>query len=290
MRGKAPAGFADFRQGGITPACAGKSAVAAENRLLIPGSPPRVRGKVFKLPKAVKRAGITPACAGKRPGVRRRCTSCRDHPRVCGEKFRLTSVTTPQRGSPPRMRGKELSVSAHCHICGITPAYAGKSEAVNGPGIAGKDHPRVCGEKRYSWEKSTCKIGSPPRMRGKGYPCRYLQRDVGITPAYAGKRSGGCFPANRGRDHPRVCGEKQTRGWTRSQSLGSPPRMRGKGLCLLFLFFQLGITPAYAGKRYPLTGNALMLRDHPRVCGEKEKSSRLPGDCMGSPPRMRGKD
>ena len=65
------------------------------------------------------------------------------------------------------MRGKELSVSAHCHICGITPAYAGKSEAVNGPGIAGKDHPRVCGEKNKS----------------------KLAQDLfdGITPAYAGK-------------------------------------------------------------------------------------------------------
>ena len=208
MRGKAPAGFADFRQGGITPACAGKSAVAAENRLLIPGSPPRVRGKVFKLPKAVKRAGITPACAGKRPGVRRRCTSCRDHPRVCGEKFRLTSVTTPQRGSPPRMRGKELSVSAHCHICGITPAYAGKSEAVNGPGIAGKDHPRVCGEKLRCSSFGYFRLGSPPRMRGKDVKFTFDAGKLRITPAYAGKRTTRMPAAAPSRDHPRVCGEK----------------------------------------------------------------------------------
>ena len=172
----------------ITPACAGKSAVAAENRLLIPGSPPRVRGKGPEFVAVVLLAGITPAYAGKSAVKSLLCHRVGDHPRVCGEKFRLTSVTTPQRGSPPRMRGKELSVSAHCHICGITPAYAGKSEAVNGPGIAGKDHPRVCGEKRVPPLIGFVCTGSPPRMRGKGCVIHYACPPYGITPAYAGKR------------------------------------------------------------------------------------------------------
>ena len=153
------------------------------------GSPPRVRGKGPEFVAVVLLAGITPAYAGKSAVKSLLCHRVGDHPRVCGEKFRLTSVTTPQRGSPPRMRGKELSVSAHCHICGITPAYAGKSEAVNGPGIAGKDHPRVCGEKLGHHVCSPRFRGSPPRMRGK---VPYMSRsggERGITPAYAGKSS-----------------------------------------------------------------------------------------------------
>ena len=151
------------------------------------GSPPRVRGKGPEFVAVVLLAGITPAYAGKSAVKSLLCHRVGDHPRVCGEKFRLTSVTTPQRGSPPRMRGKELSVSAHCHICGITPAYAGKSEAVNGPGIAGKDHPRVCGEKRVPPLIGFVCTGSPPRMRGKGFFCLLLFQLFGITPAYAGK-------------------------------------------------------------------------------------------------------
>ena len=151
------------------------------------GSPPRVRGKGPEFVAVVLLAGITPAYAGKSAVKSLLCHRVGDHPRVCGEKFRLTSVTTPQRGSPPRMRGKELSVSAHCHICGITPAYAGKSEAVNGPGIAGKDHPRVCGEKAYTMGDRAYIKGSPPRMRGKDRFGSNTVEDVRITPAYAGK-------------------------------------------------------------------------------------------------------
>ena len=230
MRGKAPAGFADFRQGGITPACAGKSAVAAENRLLIPGSPPRVRGKVPVDQCNNAATGITPAYAGKRALCFRTLSHMRDHPRVCGEKRSGKWPRHRWQGSPPRMRGKAPLFQLWLLPLRITPAYAGKRRKVHIRRGQTEDHPRVCGEKRYSWEKSTCKIGSPPRMRGKGYPCRYLQRDVGITPAYAGKRSGGCFPANRGRDHPRVCGEKDSAIGKVCKGKGSPPRMRGKDL------------------------------------------------------------
>ena len=172
------------------------------------GSPPRVRGKGPEFVAVVLLAGITPAYAGKSAVKSLLCHRVGDHPRVCGEKFRLTSVTTPQRGSPPRMRGKELSVSAHCHICGITPAYAGKSEAVNGPGIAGKDHPRVCGEKRECIQKMKYGSGSPPRMRGKGTANACRSSLIGITPAYAGKSAAPVIAF--------------------AASLGSPPRMRGK--------------------------------------------------------------
>ena len=52
----------------------------------------------------------------------------------------------------------------------------------------------------------------------------------------------------------------------------------------------LGITPACAGKSAMLDFLPLRLRDHPRVCGEKElrKVTTLMG--MGSPPRVRGKE
>ena len=54
--------------------------------LPVPGSPPRVRGKVeFVLP-AFTKFGITPARAGKSQKVILRYAPRRDHPRACGEK------------------------------------------------------------------------------------------------------------------------------------------------------------------------------------------------------------
>ena len=153
-------------------------------------------------------------------------------------------------GSPPRMRGKEKGRRTHKVKSGITPAYAGKSAYLSPEDTAGRDHPRVCGEK-YSWEKSTCKIfGSPPRMRGKAGLVQIVCRLRGITPAYAGKSCIYRSTTSISWDHPRVCGEKSFKTSTSCWSKGSPPRMRGKGIQPCNHWVRVGITPAYAGKRY----------------------------------------
>ena len=153
-------------------------------------------------------------------------------------------------GSPPRMRGKEKGRRTHKVKSGITPAYAGKSAYLSPEDTAGRDHPRVCGEK-YSWEKSTCKIfGSPPRMRGKAGLVQIVCRLRGITPAYAGKSCIYRSTTSISWDHPRVCGEKSFKTSTSCWSKGSPPRMRGKGIQPCNQWVRVGITPAYAGKRY----------------------------------------
>ena len=51
-----------------------------------------------------------------------------------------------------------------------------------------------------------------------------------------------------------------------------------------------GITPAYAGKRWPASAAMVTRWNHPRVCGEESLIPALPLHVVGSPPRMRGKD
>ena len=70
----------------ITPACAGKSRFSIEDNGKDEGSPPRVRGKVILIVSISSSMRITPACAGKRTLADAKAASCRDHPRVCGEK------------------------------------------------------------------------------------------------------------------------------------------------------------------------------------------------------------
>ena len=169
------------------------------------------------------------------------------------------------------MRGKEKGRRTHKVKSGITPAYAGKSAYLSPEDTAGRDHPRVCGEK-YSWEKSTCKIfGSPPRMRGKGSPLLFWALRPGITPAYAGKRTPRAVGRASGRDHPRVCGEKVTKIRKGAWGRGSPPRMRGKDRKEGANTMKHGITPAYAGKSWVHSCFHFYAWDHPRVCGEKTK-------------------
>ena len=174
-------------------------------------------------------------------------------------------------------------------IHGITPAYAGKREGPKNAQSKVGDHPRVCGEKCIPLTRGHGRQGSPPRMRGKVQLGEIDLQDIWITPAYAGK-SGPCPdrvpPAG---DHPRVCGEKSQSTSASPRALGSPPRMRGKGVKQSNSRIRMGITPAYAGKSLLKLLHHVGLRDHPRVCGEKAYSLVINGSEWGSPPRMRGK-
>ena len=91
------------------------------------GSPPPMRGKVWKWENFLRSTRITPAYAGKSDAAGTGFPGLQDHPRLCGEKLIDQQLIDQRLGSPPPMRGKETD-GLFCDICsGITPAYAGKS-------------------------------------------------------------------------------------------------------------------------------------------------------------------
>ena len=229
-----------------------------------------MRGKEINFCTILGKMGITPAYAGKRLWFLQKRWCSWDHPRVCGEKYNAVDMQADYLGSPPRMRGKGPASRRF-------PARA-------------EDHPRVCGEKAQTAQQTETQKGSPPRMRGKVAGVARRPQTAGITPAYAGKRCVRCRRSPRGRDHPRVCGEKSRCFMRWPTRRGSPPRMRGKGHPMHPGPAYTGITPAYAGKSWRVEIRSRSVWDHPRVCGEKFDEITDDGDLPGSPPRMRGKD
>ena len=214
------------------------------------GSPPRGRGKVPEAGRPGADEGITPAWAGKRLYCHPFWKQHQDHPRTGGEKlFRLPLFQSPL-GSPPHRRGKEIDRLHKAINNRITPAWAGKSAPVVWAGVLSGDHPRVGGEKHHPTPSTAALRGSPPRGRGKGWFPDPAHWSKGITPAWAGKSSGGRPGKRARRDHPRVGGEKLRMGFLRGLVLGSPPRGRGKGSCHHGVILVNGITPAWAGKRF----------------------------------------
>ena len=153
----------------------------------MPGSPPRMQGKVVYALCDCAQCGITPACAGK--SAKRLCGGCQlwDHPRVCGEKKIMACYKPLIRGSPPHVRGKARRVCVDTAGSRITPAHAGKSSQNEICWRRPWDHPHMCGEKGVYAMLYTGLWGSPPRMRGKGWTCSFASVKLRITPAYAGK-------------------------------------------------------------------------------------------------------
>ena len=194
-------------------------------------------------------SGITPAHAGKSVQSTVTTASPWDHPRTCGEKRVLGPVVQLVPGSPPHMRGKDAIWVCSTCPAGITPAHAGKSLKWGGLPLPCRDHPRTCGEKCRAAEFYRGKWGSPPHMRGKETCWKNENGETGITPAHAGKRSGWKDKSPRFWDHPRTCGEKQTRAGAARVFAGSPPHMRGKADPGGGVARGCGITPAHAGKR-----------------------------------------
>ena len=187
------------------------------------------------------------------------------------------------------MRGKVWFCQKGFVFDGITPAYAGKSFCGQSACISQQDHPRLCGEKEKKAKRNATIEGSPPPMRGKGHSRILMVPAGGITPAYAGKRGRKAVCYNHAEDHPRLCGEKTMSSVFSTADTGSPPPMRGKAEITRTKFDTVGITPAYAGKRFQFPDHRFPCQDHPRLCGEKRQRTGQKHFGEGSPPPMRGK-
>ena len=194
------------------------------------GSPPHMRGKELLIARHFDDARITPACAGKRRTPKQCVFNSRDHPRVCGEKLLPLVWKVAVPGSPPHVRGKVLAAGLHDLVNRITPAYAGKRPAQPSTSYGRQDHPRVCGEKIGLPVSLPVRMGSPPRMRGKGVQRFCPPCSVGITPACAGKRPRRGYTLHQFWDHPRMCGEKLSISSAHISQTGSPPHVRGKAM------------------------------------------------------------
>ena len=154
------------------------------------------------------------------------------------------------------------------HYAGIIPAYAGNTLQQTVADDLQADHPRVCGEHRWSSRRHSTHPGSSPRMRGTLFDERFRADGGGIIPAYAGNTYNYKKIRTRRRDHPRVCGEHQSQ-------IGAHLRT-------------LGIIPAYAGNTLAVLRYHIRHWDHPRVCGEHPLLATPKHVRQGSSPRMRG--
>ena len=175
------------KDNGITPAGAGKTQLATNPTDMRQDHPRRCgenrgRAKPYRVTDR-----ITPAGAGKTLVQWNIVHDTWDHPRRCGENFPHAVLQKVATGSPPQVRGKPVTASRAVCAARITPAGAGKTNRVNMQLLAGRDHPRRCGENPSCRHQSVSFSGSPPQVRGKRAKSVPNFPNIGITPAGAGK-------------------------------------------------------------------------------------------------------
>ena len=151
---------------------------------------------------------------------------------------------------------------------GITPACAGTTTRRTQLSILVWDHPRMCGDHwtRIPYYKGS--PGSPPHVRGPQKEVSDYGFYMGITPACAGTTALWFHLPMIQWDHPRMCGDHSKCLHSSSSRQGSPPHVRGPHVTSYVLLTVFGITPACAGTTVLVAILRLVIRDHPRMCGD----------------------
>ena len=166
------------------------------------------------------------------------------------------------------MRGTRFRQLWHRFDHGIIPAYAGNTRSAKTRRGNLRDHPRICGEHKFSNDDARNTWGSSPHMRGTLVERRHFVFSVGIIPAYAGNTSSSDSARRSAGDHPRICGEHPPRNLRHTFGTGSSPHMRGTRRC------------NRRTRTIPV--------DHPRICGEHAHERGFGDATVGSSPHMRG--
>ena len=133
------------------PRVCGKDPPRSQVKIVMLGSPPRVRERRIRILISSVANGITPACAGKTSPEVVDNFVVQDHPRVCGKDASFFKFVRTFSGSPPRVRERLVVILSLGPCSGITPACAGKTGLARILWKLSRDHPRVCGKDQVTF-------------------------------------------------------------------------------------------------------------------------------------------
>ena len=252
----------------FTPTCVGNASRATCASASAPGSPPRVWGMLLQVGFQLAFKRFTPTCVGNAAPAASLEPPAPVHPHVCGECCLRIPVLADSHGSPPRVWGMRTHATDSSHPKPV--------------------HPHVCGECVSVPASAYNTTGSPPRVWGMHFVAEVQPHIVRFTPTCVGNARPLQWSNYAHAVHPHVCGECTLRKWGSGYCAGSPPRVWG---------MRVGWRPSHQGWRFTPTcvGNAPhqsgtkhLSSVHPHVCGECADCPLLPGQLLGSPPRVWG--
>ena len=215
-------------------------------RLLVQGSPPRVRSRPGRCADGSIHMRITSACAEQTLRSAPPAPPARDHLRVCGADPIVPVRCTFCQGSPPRVRSRHYDPDTITVEDRITSACAEQTCPCRRSCRRFWDHLRVCGADYWLRYGYYVQRGSPPRVRSRHDNGNVEQCDVGITSACAEQTIPAIATSSHNRDHLRVCGADPVVVVVLLPALGSPPRVRSRLLVSGGDVGQRGITSACA--------------------------------------------
>ena len=179
----------------------------------------------------------------------------------------MTTLLFAPSGSSPLTRGGLSGRGVHSVLCGLIPAYAGRTRSNTASLISCWAHPRLRGADADDDSEPKRGVGSSPLTRGglpRSAPVRW---PCGLIPAYAGRTPPPIQTGGQHTAHPRLRGADGPAFIVGDDVEGSSPLTRGGPPSYYKEDGTERLIPAYAG-RTPMA--AVMPRErgaHPRLRG-----------------------
>ena len=115
----------DARAAWDHPRACGEHTSTGTAKVTVKGSSPRMRGTLNPMFYPLPTRGIIPAHAGNTGLGEFDAGHFGDHPRACGEHSMTLTLSSPSRGSSPRMRGTRIFLFSFYCLSGSSPRMRG---------------------------------------------------------------------------------------------------------------------------------------------------------------------
>ena len=247
-----------------------------------------MRGTLPPQPDADAEVGLIPAGAGNTQAATAGVDPRAAHPRRCGEHGDHRGEGAGDLGSSPQVRGTLLQGGGRLGDVGLIPAGAGNTPSRGATRSPRWAHPRRCGEHPCPAKPRPATDGSSPQVRGTLGAEVDPGHVAGLIPAGAGNTASPSPYSWSPWAHPRRCGEHWMPASASHASMGSSPQVRGTRIRGRAARDGAGLIPAGAGNTASCATACVMVRAHPRRCGEHSYQTLPRMMCQGSSPQVRG--
>ena len=210
------------------------------------------------------------------------------HPRLRGADSLRALNESFTEGSSPLTRGGLRASALASTLCGLIPAYAGRTY-LDPPYLPRtRAHPRLRGADLARWLMSCAAWGSSPLTRGGRIVGDWVSLRPGLIPAYAGRTVKWWQIVATCGAHPRLRGADILLMWRFGAVWGSSPLTRGGLRTRSQRRQRRGLIPAYAGRTRSAWCGGRHSWAHPRLRGADQKRTSTYCTPKGSSPLTRG--
>ena len=191
-------------------------------------------------------------------------------------------------GSSPRVWGTHSRLDCLRNRCRFIPTGVGNASSRTSRPLFRSVHPHGCGERKFIFSGISRENGSSPRVWGTRHEAYQVLFPIRFIPTGVGNAYWSATHQKSTAVHPHGCGERPMRLYWHDQQHGSSPRVWGTLVHRPVRPAPVRFIPTGVGNAIDTGAFGHYFPVHPHGCGERWTRWCMPGQSVGSSPRVWG--